>query len=149
MPPGSHGTLSVAEDIFFFDLNGNCIYSVYKELDFATNFAKEGNGEWRDSGLGEAYRAGLLRPGVVNLVDWTPYGPSKGALASFLSIGVLRGEDLVGVFCTQLPPTLKPRNSSRFLEETIEELSTTFFKLRRPSKSSSRVHDLKYPLIFH
>ena len=39
-----------SEDIFFFDTKGNCIYSVYKELDFATNFAANGNGEWKDSG---------------------------------------------------------------------------------------------------
>ena len=27
---------------------------VYKELDYATNFAANGTGEWKDSGLGEA-----------------------------------------------------------------------------------------------
>eukprot|EP00439_Symbiodinium_sp_Y106_P035806 s3683_g4.t1 len=41
-------------DIFFFDLRGNLIYSVYKELDYATNFLANGTGEWKDSGLGEA-----------------------------------------------------------------------------------------------
>ena len=35
---------------------------VYKELDYATNFAANGTGVWKDSGLGEAplpVRAGL------------------------------------------------------------------------------------------
>ncbi|CAE7255475.1 hypothetical protein AK812_SmicGene6603 [Symbiodinium microadriaticum] len=42
-------------DIFFLDTAGNCIYSVYKELDYATNFLADGPGEWRNSGLGEAH----------------------------------------------------------------------------------------------
>ena len=35
-------------DIFLFDLDGNLVYSVFKELDYATNLA---TGKWKDSGL--------------------------------------------------------------------------------------------------
>lgn len=117
-------------DIFFLDVEGNCIYSVYKELDYATNFAENGGGEWKESGLGDAFRAAMKSPHQVNYIDWKPYGPSNGALASFLSVAVHRGEKMVGVFCTQLPPEIEPRNSSAYLQDFIDDLSTTFEKFR-------------------
>ena len=47
-------------DMFLFDPQGNLIYSVFKEDDFATNFL---DGPYADSGLGIAYRAALdLQP---------------------------------------------------------------------------------------
>lgn len=49
-------------DIFFFDLNGDLIYSVFKETDYATNFKADGNGPWKDSGLGQAYRGAIANP---------------------------------------------------------------------------------------
>ncbi|CAK9034495.1 unnamed protein product, partial [Durusdinium trenchii] len=95
-------------DIFIFDLQGNLIYSVYKELDYATNFLANGAGEWKDSGLGEAFRAAVVNPDIINIIDWKPYGPSYGALASFLSTGIKQDGQLIGVFCTQMPPESKP-----------------------------------------
>jgi len=104
-------------DIFIFDLKGNCIYSVYKETDFATNFAKSGNGQWKDSGLGDAFRAAIDNPDVVSYIDWKPYGPSAGALAAFLSTGI-RDEDgeMMGVYTIQLPPEYR-----RSIEQTQPE----------------------------
>lgn len=124
-------------DIFFLDVEGNCIYSVYKELDYATNFAENGGGEWKESGLGDAFRAAMKSPHEVNYIDWKPYGPSNGALASFLSVGVHRGEKMVGVFCTQLPPEIEPRNSSAYLQDLIHDLSVTFQKFRYGSLEDS------------
>jgi len=43
-------------DIFLFDTDGNLVYSVYKELDYATNL---NSGQWRDSDLGNAFRAAV------------------------------------------------------------------------------------------
>ena len=43
-------------DIFLFDLDGNLIYSVFKELDYATNFV---SGPYAESGLGKAFRAAV------------------------------------------------------------------------------------------
>ncbi|CAK9069119.1 unnamed protein product [Durusdinium trenchii] len=124
-------------DIFFFDMGGNLIYSVYKELDYATNFLADGPGEWKDSGLGEAFRAAVANPDGINVVDWKPYGPSNGALASFLSTGVRRAGQVIGVFCTQLPPEFTPRNSSSRLQETVEELQNALedFKFGERKKS--------------
>ena len=127
-------------DIFFLDVEGNCIYSVGKEKDYATNFAADGAGEWKDSGLGDAFRAAMNSPDTVNYIDWKPYGPSNGALASFLSIGVRRGGNLIGVFCTQLPPEFEPRNSSSYLHEAMLDLTDMFTKFRYGS-----LHDNVYP----
>ena len=33
-----------------------------QETDYATNFAADGNGPWKDSGLGQAFRGALERP---------------------------------------------------------------------------------------
>jgi methyl-accepting chemotaxis protein len=81
------------------------IYSVYKESDYATNFKANGNGTWKDSGLGAAFEKSIADPDTVHYIDWSPYGPSGGALAAFFSIGI-RDQDgfLVGVYSIQLPP---------------------------------------------
>lgn len=113
-------------DIFMFDLRGNLIYSVYKELDYATNFEADGDGEWKDSGLGEAFRAARSAPDRINVVDWKPYGPSHGALASFLSTGVRDNSSrLIGIFCTQMPPDSKPINSRELLDGVLAKADAT------------------------
>jgi hypothetical protein len=97
-------------DIFMFDMKGNCIYSVFKESDYATNFGTNTNlpaefRKWQDSGLGEAFRGALAAPDEVTMTPWTPYGPSAGALASFLASGVKNENgELIGVYSTQMPP---------------------------------------------
>jgi len=103
-------------DVFIFDTTGNLIYSVYKELDFATNFDQDGAGEWKMSGLGDAFMAAMANPEVVSIIDWKPYGPSAGALASFLSKGILSPAGMVvGVYSTQMPPESKPINATELL----------------------------------
>jgi hypothetical protein len=106
-------------DIFIFDMLGNMIYSVYKESDYATNFDASGSGQWKNSGLGKAFRAAKLSPDNVSYIDWEPYGPSAGALAAFLSTGI-RDESgaLVGVYTIQLPPGYR-----RSIEEVQPECS--------------------------
>ena len=49
-----------------------CILS--QELDYGTNFLADGEGQWKDSGLGEAFRAGLANPDIISVIDWKPYG---------------------------------------------------------------------------
>ena len=74
-------------DIFMLDLDGNLVYSVYKELAYATNFAASGAGQWKESGLGRAVCGSLVTPDVTVIDGWALYGPSNGALASFLWMG--------------------------------------------------------------
>ncbi len=90
-------------DIFLFDTEGNLIYSVFKELDYATNL---NSGEWKDTDLGNAFRAAAANPvaGSQTFFDFKPYAPSHGAPASFISTPLL-GPDgqLAGVLVYQMP----------------------------------------------
>jgi hypothetical protein len=121
-------------DIFMFNMRGDLIYSVYKELDYATNFAADGTGKWKDSGLGDAFRAALKHPDSINVIDWKPYGPSYGAMASFLSTGV-RDENgaLIGVFSTQLPPESIPLDSVHELNISMDGM-TNFLEVSKFGK---------------
>lgn len=74
-------------DIFLVDMAGNLIYSVYKEPDYATNLQ---SGKWKDTDLANAYKQALaVDAGKQVFFDFRPYGPSKGAPASFISRAVL------------------------------------------------------------
>lgn len=89
-------------DMFLFDADGNLIYSVYKESDFATNF---NTGAFAKSGLGDAFRrARRSSHSEVHFVDFTPYAPSAGAAAAFMSTPIFNAAgDLIGVYAVQLP----------------------------------------------
>jgi hypothetical protein len=88
-------------DLFLITLQGDCIYTVFKELDYATNLL---SGEWALSGLGKAFRAALAAPNKVHEVEFEPYAPSNGALASFICTGVRDSAGTPrGVLCVQVP----------------------------------------------
>ena len=90
-------------DIFLFDTKGNLVYSVFKELDYATNL---NSGEWANSDLGKAFRDARDNPkaGSKTFYDFKAYAPSNGAPASFISTPLLgvKGE-LQGVLVFQMP----------------------------------------------
>lgn len=89
-------------DIFLINADGDLVYTVYKELDFATNM---NNGEWKDTDLAEAFRAGVdAKPGQINFYDFQPYAPSHGAPASFISTPIPDGRGgIAGVLVFQMP----------------------------------------------
>lgn len=125
------------DDIFLIDLNGDIIYSVRKNSDFATNLA---DGALAQTGLGQAYRNAI--DGAADEVvatDLSPYPPTGEAAAGFLAEQVigLNGRP-IGVVAIKLPvdrftsivlgngdlgetgdaylvgPDLKARSNSRF-----------------------------------
>ena len=71
-------------DIFIVDkATGNIIYSVYKELDFATSLK---SGAYSDSGIAAAFnQANSLMPGETVITDFAAYTPSYEAHASFIA----------------------------------------------------------------
>ena len=90
-------------DVFLFDLEGNLIYSVFKERDFATNF---NTGQWKDSRLGKTYRAAATARNQASVFfeDFAPYGPSGGAPASFIARSVYDADgEKIGVLGYQMP----------------------------------------------
>lgn len=115
-------------DLFLFTPDGELVYSIYKESDFATG---RSDGPWSGTGLAEAFAlareqvgdalrygpsadyAGAalgLRPardrppGRVSFADFAPYAPSHGAPAAFAAIPVSDASNvLLGVLAIQLP----------------------------------------------
>ncbi|NJO33829.1 MAG: HAMP domain-containing protein, partial [Rhodospirillales bacterium] len=111
-------------DIFLFDPNGNLLYTVFKERDFATNFV---SGEWRDTDLGRAFRAARDNPmpDHQTFFDFRPYGPSQGAPASFVSSPVLDEDGvLLGVLAFQMP--IKRLNGILQATEGLGETGETY-----------------------
>ena len=86
-------------DVFLINADGDLVYSVYKELDYATNLVR---GEYANSGLGEAYRRAMA--GETAFVDFAPYAPSHGAAASFIA-GPLKDAEgaTIGALAFQMP----------------------------------------------
>lgn len=89
-------------DIFIVEPeNGYIVYSVYKELDYATSLL---SGPYANSGIGEAFKAALnKRKGETYLTDFDKYLPSYNNAASFKSTPIYDGSDLVGVLIFQMP----------------------------------------------
>jgi methyl-accepting chemotaxis protein len=91
-------------DIFLVDIKtGNVVYTVFKELDFATSLI---NGPYAGSGLAQAFRGAAASddPNYVELVDFAPYLPSYEAPASFIASPIFdtRGKKQ-GVLIFQMP----------------------------------------------
>lgn len=89
-------------DLFLFDVNGNLIYSVFKEDDFATNFLE---GEFASSGLGRIVQRSLASENSqTHFADFEPYAPSQGNAASFLAVQVRSDAgDVIGALAFQMP----------------------------------------------
>ncbi len=89
-------------DVFLFDTAGNLVYTVFKELDYATNM---NTGEWRDTDLANAFRD-AVRPASIgkhSFFDFKPYKPSFDAPASFISRAIEADGEVVGVLVLQMP----------------------------------------------
>lgn len=91
------------QDIFLVNKDGDIVYSVAKEIDFATNL-KEG-GAFADTGLGKVYKMLSDNPksDKVALVDFSPYLPSYQTQAAFIGTPIFDGVKQIGMLIFQLP----------------------------------------------
>jgi len=90
-------------DIFLIDDDGNVVYSVYKEADFATNLV---NGPWKDSDLAKVWRMvqDNFKKDYVAFTDFAPYAPSNSAPASFIASPIFDHEGAThGTLIFQMP----------------------------------------------
>jgi len=89
-------------DVFLFDLDGNLIYSVYKEPDFATNLI---SGEWKDTNLGVIFREAVsASDGTANsFTDYAAFEPAHGDPASFIAKPVFEDGKKIGVLALMMP----------------------------------------------
>lgn len=88
-------------DIFLVEPdNGHIVYSVYKELDFATSLT---SGPYSNTGIAEIYKR-VLASGETVLSDFASYLPSYDAAAAFIGTPITRDDGSVsGVLIFQMP----------------------------------------------
>jgi serine phosphatase RsbU (regulator of sigma subunit) len=90
-------------DIFLIDTEtGNIVYSVYKEVDFATSLI---DGPFKNTNLALAFAAVAKnnKKDFVQQVDFAPYHPSYNAHSSFIACPVYEGDKKIGVLAFQMP----------------------------------------------
>ena len=88
-------------DIFLVDREGRLVYSVFKELDFATDLA---SGEFAATGLGRAF-AGAMRSsveGALHIEDYARYTPSYEAAAMFIAAPIDLAGERAGALIVQI-----------------------------------------------
>jgi len=88
-------------DIFMADLNGNLIYTDFKEKDYATNIK---NGVYSDTGIANAYKKALtMNEGEIAFDDFKPYEPSYNSPAAFIATPIFINGERKGVLIFQMP----------------------------------------------
>ena len=154
-------------DLFLIDTAGNIIYSVMKEIDYATNLI---DGPYRSSNIGEAFEWANTKciVGQSKIVDFKPYLPSFNFPAAFISTPLYMEEKRIGVLILQLPikeinsvmtgggkwqqdglgksgetylvgADYTMRSDSRFLIENPENLKTELMKYNVESSEISKI----------
>lgn len=87
-------------DLFLIDNDGNIVYSVFKEVDFATSLRI---GPYARSSLANAYRdAQKQNSSYIALSDFAAYTPSYEEPAAFMATPLYDGTELVGVLAIQV-----------------------------------------------
>lgn len=90
-------------DIFLVDItSGNIVYSVFKELDFATSL---NDGPYANSKIAEVFKraAAINNKDDFALVDFAPYTPSYESPASFIGAPIFSDDKKIGVLIFQMP----------------------------------------------
>lgn len=93
-------------DIFLINKNGDVVYTVFKEADYATNVL---NGEWKDTDIGLAFRNVMQNPSTKiedhKFYDFRPYAPSNGTPAAFVARPIYNTDasEVLGVLIVQMP----------------------------------------------
>ncbi len=89
-------------DIFLVDAKtGNIVYSVFKEVDYATNLL---SGPYRNTGIGRVFKQALeVENNSVVMDDFSPYAPSYNAAAAFIASPIFENDERIGVLIFQAP----------------------------------------------
>jgi methyl-accepting chemotaxis protein len=90
-------------DIFLVSAKtGHIVYSVYKELDFATSLI---DGPYAQSGIADVFRQvkDAKSDTAIALTGFSPYLPSYEAPAAFMASPIFESGELVGVLIFQMP----------------------------------------------
>ncbi|MDH4466907.1 MAG: methyl-accepting chemotaxis protein [Bacteriovoracaceae bacterium] len=120
-------------DIFLVDLQGSVVYTVFKELDFATNLK---TGPYAKSSLAKLYEEILKqdpsKPKTL-FADYENYYASYNGAASFMGAPIVENGKIIGVFAVQISFD-KINELTGFIPKGITDIETlmvgTDFKLR-------------------
>ena len=110
-------------DIFLINTQGDVLYTVAKEDDYATNLI---DGPYADSGLGRLFRS-LAGEGVRDQVafeDYSNYAPSDNEPAAFIGSRVYSGDEWIGVYAVQIP--VQPINEIMQFSSGMGETGETY-----------------------
>lgn len=88
-------------DLFLIDLEGNILYSVSKEDDYATNLI---TGVYKDSNLAKVFIDARAngKPGSVSFSDFQNYAPSNHDPAAFIATPIYQDKIMVGILALQM-----------------------------------------------
>ena len=88
-------------DLFLIDLSGRIVYSVFKEVDFATRLV---DGPYSNSGLGTIFKdLKDAEAGMTKTSKNTPYFPSYEDNTQFVGTSIFEGNNKIGILVVQLP----------------------------------------------
>jgi methyl-accepting chemotaxis protein len=90
------------EDVILIDANGNIVYTVFKQDDFATNIE---TGPWKDTDLNKIFQALKKSPKAGNVVftDLKVYPAKDNRPASFIGTPMLDEQNFLGALIFQMP----------------------------------------------
>ncbi len=88
-------------NLFLIDMDGNVVFTVSKEPDFATNLV---DGPFRDTSLAAAFKATISAedPNTVRLVDFDHYPPSLNEPSAFIASPINDGAQRLGALVLQI-----------------------------------------------
>ncbi|MDG3002617.1 adenylate/guanylate cyclase domain-containing protein [Paludisphaera mucosa] len=90
-------------DLFLFDVRTqHVVYTVFKEPDFATDFA---TGPYSSSNLGRLFTSLIKEKDnkTTRIEDFEPYRPSLAAPAAFVGAPIFDGAEMIGILAFQFP----------------------------------------------
>ena len=125
-------------DIFLIDAGtGDMIYSVFKEVDFATNLL---NGLYSTTNFGKVVKDAVASKdqNFVKLIDFEPYDPSYHAPASFIASVVYDGDEKIGILVFQMPINKINQiltGNNKWREDGLGETGETFIVGKRSQAS--------------
>ncbi|WP_193182976.1 methyl-accepting chemotaxis protein [Nisaea sediminum] len=95
-------------DVMLIDNEGNIIYSVLKDQDFATNLIE---GPWKDTVLAQTVARIAENPeaGRVTMTDFHPYEPRGGAPTAFIATPIFVRDEFAGSLVFHIPDALIDR----------------------------------------
>jgi len=90
-------------DVFLVDaISGNVVYSVFKELDFATSL---NTGTFANTGIGKAFKVSVnqTQADFTAIEDFSSYPPSYQDPAAFIASPIVENNKVIGSLIFQMP----------------------------------------------